>query len=377
MAAMFRQILEYFRSHKDVWFAHHHEVAKWIVEQKIEDTSYADADSAPMRTFDYAARVLPLMLACLIALASEALGAGGLSVAAGAHRSSIPRPVAAPTSWRACWRSSFRAADRASLSRIAAAAAASSASRRCSNAPADGYTLLMTPSTVTVLPAVTKQARYDAAKDFVAITQVAGISNVLVVHPDRAGEDAARADRAGEGQARHAQLRLGRRRLVAAHEHGIAQAHGRHRPAAHSVQGHRPGHDRGAVRPDRGAVLQPAHRQAADRGRQAARAGDFGAEARVAAMPDVPTVAEAGVPGYSALQWYGLLAPAGTPSRDRRRSLRRPSPQALRAPEVRERLAQDGAEPVGSGPAEFSALVKSELEKWADIARAANIQAEE
>ena len=52
------------------------------------------------------------------------------------------------------------------------------------NAPRDGYTLLMTPSTVAVLPAVTKQARYDAAKDLTAITQVAGISNVLVVHPD-------------------------------------------------------------------------------------------------------------------------------------------------------------------------------------------------
>ena len=50
--------------------------------------------------------------------------------------------------------------------------------------------------------------------------------------------------------------------------------------------------------------------------------------------------------------------------------------EALRAPEVRERLAQDGAEPVGSSPAEFGALVKSELVKWADIARAANIQAE-
>ena len=95
----------------------------------------------------------------------------------------------------------------------------------------------------------------------------------------RAGEDAARADRARKGQARHAQLRLRRRGLVAAHEHGTAQAHGRHRPAAHSVQGHRPGDDRGAVRPDRGAVLQPAHRQAADRGRQTSRARDLGAEA--------------------------------------------------------------------------------------------------
>ena len=52
------------------------------------------------------------------------------------------------------------------------------------NSPADGYTLLMSPSTVAVLPAVTKEARFDPSKDFAAITQVAGISNVLVVHPD-------------------------------------------------------------------------------------------------------------------------------------------------------------------------------------------------
>jgi tripartite-type tricarboxylate transporter receptor subunit TctC len=97
---------------------------------------------------------------------------------------------------------------------------------------------------------------------------------------------------------------------------------------------------------------------------------------RVAAMPDVPTVAEAGVPGYSALQWYGLLAPAGTPG-EIVAKLASAVAQALRVPEVRERLAQDGAEPIGNGPAEFSVLVKSELEKWAAIARAANIRAEE
>ena len=100
-----------------------------------------------------------------------------------------------------------------------------------------------------------------------------------------------------------------------------------------------------------------------------------GSLTRSATLPEVPTVAEAGVPGYSALQWYGLLAPAGTPQPviDK---LAAAVAEALRAPEVRERLAQDGAEPVGSSPAEFGALVKSELVKWADIARAANIQAE-
>jgi tripartite-type tricarboxylate transporter receptor subunit TctC len=75
------------------------------------------------------------------------------------------------------------------------------------------------------------------------------------------------------------------------------------------------------------------------------------------------------------LQWYGLLAPAGTPQPivDKLQAVVR---EALGTPEVRERLAQDSAEPIGSSPAEFAALIKTELEKWARIARAANIQAE-
>jgi tripartite-type tricarboxylate transporter receptor subunit TctC len=89
----------------------------------------------------------------------------------------------------------------------------------------------------------------------------------------------------------------------------------------------------------------------------------------------VPTVAEAGVPGYSALQWYGLLAPAGAPQEiiDK---LQAAVAETLRTAEVRERLAQDGAEPVGGTSGEFAALIKADLEKWSNIARAVNIQAE-
>jgi tripartite-type tricarboxylate transporter receptor subunit TctC len=95
---------------------------------------------------------------------------------------------------------------------------------------------------------------------------------------------------------------------------------------------------------------------------------------RVASVPNLPTVDET-VPGYAALQWYGLLAPAGTPQLAIDR-LHKEFSTALRSPEAIERLAQDGAEPVGSTPGEFAALIKSELEKWAAVARAANIQAE-
>jgi tripartite-type tricarboxylate transporter receptor subunit TctC len=96
---------------------------------------------------------------------------------------------------------------------------------------------------------------------------------------------------------------------------------------------------------------------------------------RAGNMPDVPTIAEAGVPGYEALQWYGVLAPAGTPPEIVNR-LRAEVARAVQTPEIKERLAADGAEPVGNTPAEFAALIKDELRKWTDVARVANIQAQ-
>ena len=88
----------------------------------------------------------------------------------------------------------------------------------------------------------------------------------------------------------------------------------------------------------------------------------------------MPTVAESGVPGYSALQWYGVLAPAGTPQ-PAIVKLQAAIAEALRMPDVRERLAQDGAEPIGGTSEDFAALIRSDLEKWSRIAKAANIQA--
>jgi tripartite-type tricarboxylate transporter receptor subunit TctC len=93
---------------------------------------------------------------------------------------------------------------------------------------------------------------------------------------------------------------------------------------------------------------------------------------RIQALPNVPPVADA-VPGYAAMQWYGLLAPAGTPQAIVAR-LNAEAIRSLRSDEMRERLAVDGAEPQGSTPEEFGALIKSELEKWARVTRAAGIE---
>jgi tripartite-type tricarboxylate transporter receptor subunit TctC len=93
---------------------------------------------------------------------------------------------------------------------------------------------------------------------------------------------------------------------------------------------------------------------------------------RIEALPGVAPVADT-VPGYEAMQWYGLVAPAGTPPAIIAR-LNAEALKALRSDEMKERLALDGAEPVGSTPAEFGALIRSELEKWRRVARSANIE---
>jgi tripartite-type tricarboxylate transporter receptor subunit TctC len=319
-------------------------------------------------------RALPLMLACLITLASEAFAQADypsrpvrliVNSAPGGGTDILARVLAQQLSRGGA---SFFVENRGGGAGILGIEAVQ-------HAPADGYTLLMTPSTVTVLPAVSRQARYDATKDFVAITQVAGISNVLVVHPSVPAQTlrdlvALAKDKpgqlnyasAGAGSSPHMSMELLKHMAGIDLQHIPFKGTG---PAMIEVLS-------GRIAALFSNLLTAKPLIEAGKLRALAVSGPK----RVAAMPDVPTVAEAGVPGYSALQWYGLLAPAGTPG-EIVAKLASAVAQALRVPEVRERLAQDGAEPIGNGPAEFSVLVKSELEKWAAIARAANIRAEE
>jgi tripartite-type tricarboxylate transporter receptor subunit TctC len=93
------------------------------------------------------------------------------------------------------------------------------------------------------------------------------------------------------------------------------------------------------------------------------------------ALPNTPTVAEAAVPGYYALAWYGLFAPAGTPQ-DIIAKLNAEVVRILRLPDVQERLRGLGADPVGNSPEEFREFQRSEMERWAKVIKAANIRVE-
>jgi tripartite-type tricarboxylate transporter receptor subunit TctC len=96
---------------------------------------------------------------------------------------------------------------------------------------------------------------------------------------------------------------------------------------------------------------------------------------RSAVMPDVPTVAEMGLPGYEGVLWIGLLAPAATPRAiiDR---LAAATARAVRSPDLAARLARDGIDPVGGTPAEFAALIAREITQWRDVIAAAKIKSE-
>jgi tripartite-type tricarboxylate transporter receptor subunit TctC len=96
---------------------------------------------------------------------------------------------------------------------------------------------------------------------------------------------------------------------------------------------------------------------------------------RHAQVPDVPTIAESGYPGYDVLSWYALLAPAGTPKSVIAR-LHGETVKLLTSSEVKERMAADGAEPVSSTPQELAAYLNSEMARWAKVIRQSGANAE-
>jgi tripartite-type tricarboxylate transporter receptor subunit TctC len=105
------------------------------------------------------------------------------------------------------------------------------------------------------------------------------------------------------------------------------------------------------------------------------RALAVGTPQRLPLLPALPTIAQAGVPGYEATQWYGVLAPALTPKEIVAR-LHAEIVSALKRPEVRERLASEAAEPVGNTPEEFQNFIKAEIARWAPVVKASGARAD-
>jgi tripartite-type tricarboxylate transporter receptor subunit TctC len=234
----------------------------------------------------------------------------------------------------------------------------------------DGYTLLFVPSTLALNSVMYKKVSYDPVRDFAPITLAAAANNVLVVNPRLAAGTLVEF------------LALARQKPLAYGTPGIGTSPHMAMELLKSLTGidlqHIPYRGTAPAMTDVisgqiAAMFSNALTARAQIESGGVRALGVSGRKRSTALPQVPPIAEVGVPGYEATQWYGLVAPAGTPAEIIGR-LNAEAMRALETREMRDKLASDGAEPIGTTPAEFAAHIKAELEKWSQVARAAGIE---
>jgi tripartite-type tricarboxylate transporter receptor subunit TctC len=235
----------------------------------------------------------------------------------------------------------------------------------------DGYTLLMNGAAFTISPAIYKKISYDALHDFAPITLAVFTPNLLVVHPSvpaKSVMDIIALAKARPDQILYASGGIGTNsHLAMALFVSMAQIRMVHVP----YKGSTPGIIdliAGNVAVTINSVATVVHHVRAGK----LRALGVASSRRVAAVPDIPTIDEAGLPGYESVQWSGLWAPAGAPQEIIAR-LHRETIAILRAPDTRERLTSDGSEVVASSPEEFAAFIKTEIVKWEAVVKATGI----
>jgi len=248
-------------------------------------------------------------------------------------------------------------------------------SAEVAKAPADGYTLLMgTVGTHAINPSLYPKMPYDAARDFMPITLVAGVPNVVVMNPASAQKynvasipDLTRAARANPGKFNVASSGNGTSIHLAAELYksmtGTFMLHLPYRGSGPALV------DLIAGNVDLMFDNLPSALPHIKSGRLKALAVTSGQ--RSAVLPDVPTVAEAGgamLRNFEASSWFGLLAPAGTPA-DIVNRIQQETAKAMALPAVNERLLSQGAIPGGGTPMEFTAFIAAETKKWAQVVK--------
>jgi tripartite-type tricarboxylate transporter receptor subunit TctC len=247
-------------------------------------------------------------------------------------------------------------------------------SEAVARAAPDGYTLLMGISTLAINPAMYKKVPYDALKDFAPISQVVSLPNVLVTHPSlpvKTVKELVAFARARPGQLNYASAGVGTNPHLSMELFlamtGLKMTHVPYKGAGPGLVDTVAGHV---------SVMTPSIISGLPhvRGGRLRALGVTSAK-RAGGVPDIPTIAEAGVPGYDAVQWFGVLAPTTTPRAIVVR-LHGEIVRVLQAADVKGRLSGDGADPVGNSPEEFAAFLSAETAKWAKVVKDAGIQPE-
>ncbi len=239
----------------------------------------------------------------------------------------------------------------------------------------DGYTLLAVYASHASNVAVMKNVPFDMVRDFAPISLAVILPSVLVSHPSlppKTVKELIAFAKARPGQLQYATSGVGSNAhltmVLFLNMTGLQMTHIPYKSSPQGIidviAGNVP------LMMANILVVVPQIRG----GRM--RAYGVSSAARSSAAPEIPTIAEMGWPDYEAAQWYGLVAPAGTP-RDIITRLHAGVVRALQDPAVRKRLVDDGAEPAPSAsPEAFGAFIKAEIAKWAKVVKAAGIQPE-
>jgi tripartite-type tricarboxylate transporter receptor subunit TctC len=237
----------------------------------------------------------------------------------------------------------------------------------------DGYTMVLVAPSLAISPTLYAKLNYDPVKDFSPVSLVATVPNVIVTQPGLASTMAEfisvvkqkpggyNFGSGGSGTSNHLAGELFN--LVA----GTKLVHVPYKGVNLAMQDVLAGSIHLVV------IGVPAAGPLIKSGRLRALA--VVAPQRLPALPDVPTAAEAGLQNYEVTTWYGVLAPAGTP-RPIVARLNGELVKIMHAPEVKERLAGLGTDPLTSTPDEFAAFIQKEIAKWADVIRKAGLKAE-
>ena len=240
--------------------------------------------------------------------------------------------------------------------------------------PPDGYTLLFVSGSLVIHPAIYRKLPYDVERDLAPITLVGVVPQVLVVHPSLPAKNMREfvaLAKKRPGQINYGSGGVGSTGHLAGEllqsSAGIQLVHVPYKGAGPAAVDVTAGQIQGLFTSAVNAL------QHARTGR--VRMVGVTTAKRAAAIPEVPTFAESGVPGYELMTWYGVLAPTGTPRAvvDR---VNQEVAAVIKLPDVQSRLVADGVEPSGSSPEEFAAMIKRELARITKIIKSANIQVE-
>jgi tripartite-type tricarboxylate transporter receptor subunit TctC len=236
----------------------------------------------------------------------------------------------------------------------------------------DGYTILLsTPGPITINPHLYTNMAYDAEKDLIPITQIGTVPQILVVHPSvkaNTVQELIDLAKANPGKLNYGSVGIGSTLHLAGElfntKAGTQLVHIPYKgsaPALSDLLG-------GQIDLMFDVILSSLPLVKAGNLKALAVTGSH----RSASAPDIPTIAESGVPGYDVVTWYGLMAPGGTPPAVIA-SLNKIIVKTLNTAAVQKRLNELGADLVGSSPQEFAGYLKHESAMWGDVVKQAHI----